>query len=141
VTGEPPGDLWVVAIGGNALADPHDPGELAHQSEKAAALAGPLADVLAAGKRLMVVHGNGPQVGARLIQNEAAREQVPPSPLHVCVAETQGQMGHHLALALMPVAWRSLVMLYVLTIEVTPAAAFAAGEARGASLREEGSSV
>lgn len=93
-------DLWVVAIGGNALADPHDPRALAHQGEKAAALAGPLVDVLAAGKRLVIVHGNGPQVGARLIQNEAAREQVPASPLHVCVAETQGQMGHYLAVAL-----------------------------------------
>lgn len=93
-------DLWAIAVGGNALADPHDPSALSRQGEKAAALAGPLTDVLAGGKRLLIVHGNGPQVGARLIQNEAAREQVPASPLHVCVAETQGQMGHYLALAL-----------------------------------------
>jgi len=93
-------DLWVVAIGGNALADPHDRQALAHQGDAAAALAGPLADPLAGGKRLIIVHGNGPQVGARLIQNEAAREQVPAPPLHVCVAETQGQMGHYLAVAL-----------------------------------------
>lgn len=101
MTGARHADRWVVAIGGNALADPHDPAALAHQGEKAAALAGPLLDVLASGKRLVIVHGNGPQVGARLIQNEAARDQVPPLPLHICVAETQGQIGHYLSLALL----------------------------------------
>ena len=101
MTGARHEDRWVVAIGGNALADPHDPKALAHQGEKAAALAGPLVDVLAGGTRLVIVHGNGPQVGARLIQNEAARGQVPPSPLHICVAETQGQIGHHLSLGLL----------------------------------------
>jgi carbamate kinase len=105
--------LWVVALGGNALADPHDPSALAHQEEKAAALAGPLTDVLAGGKRLLIVHGNGPQVGARLIQNEAARGQVPPAPLHVCVADTQGQIGHHLALALEDIVQRRGLALAV----------------------------
>ncbi len=99
-------DRWLVAVGGNALADPHDPSDLARQEEKAAALAPALADVLASGVRLVIVHGNGPQVGARLVQNDAAREQVPPSPLHVCVAETQGQMGHYLALAVLNEARR-----------------------------------
>ncbi len=94
-------DRWLVAVGGNALADPHDPQDLARQGEKATALAGPLVDLLAKGIRLVIVHGNGPQVGARLIQNEAAAAQVPPSQLHVCVAETQGQMGHHISLALL----------------------------------------
>lgn len=101
MTGAQHGDRWVVAIGGNALADPHDPAALAHQGEKAAALSGPLADLLADGTRLVIVHGNGPQVGARLIQNEAGREQVPPSALHICVAETQGQIGHHLSLGVL----------------------------------------
>lgn len=95
-----PPDRWLVAVGGNALADPHEPQDLLRQDAKAAALAAPLADLLAKGIHLVIVHGNGPQVGARLIQSEAAAAQVPPSPLHVCVAETQGQMGHHLALAL-----------------------------------------
>ena len=113
-------DLWVVAIGGNALADPHDPKALAHQPEKAAALAGPLAEVLSSGKRLLVVHGNGPQVGARLIQSEAARDQVPPAPLYVSVAETQGQMGHHLAAALMNAAGKSSVACVVTHAGVDP---------------------
>jgi carbamate kinase len=93
-------DLWVVAVGGNALADPHDPRALAHQGEKATTLARSVVDALLEGRRLVVVHGNGPQVGARLIQSEAGRDQVPALPLHILVAETQGQMGHQLALAI-----------------------------------------
>jgi carbamate kinase len=93
-------DRWVIAIGGNALADPREPAALTHQQEHANALAAPIVDVLAQGVRLVIVHGNGPQVGARLIQSEAGRDQVPPAPLHVCVAETQAEIGHYLALAI-----------------------------------------
>jgi carbamate kinase len=93
-------DRWVVAVGGNALADPQDPFDLARQQEKANALAGPLVDVLASGTKLVIVHGNGPQVGARLIQGEAARAEVPAQPLYVCVAETQAEIGHYISSAL-----------------------------------------
>jgi carbamate kinase len=91
---------WLVAIGGNALADPRDPQDLSRQETHARKLAGPLGDLLATGHELVIVHGNGPQVGARMIQNDAARDRVPPASLAVCVAETQGQIGHLLALAL-----------------------------------------
>lgn len=91
---------WLVAIGGNALANPRDPSDLAHQEEKAAALAPHLASILRDGMGLLVVHGNGPQVGARLLQNMTAASRVPPPPLYACVAGTQGEMGHYLALAL-----------------------------------------
>jgi carbamate kinase len=90
----------LVAIGGNALADPRDPLGLTHQEERSKEIAGPLADLVALGHELVVVHGNGPQVGARLLQNDAARERVPPSSLAIAVAETQGQIGHLLAIAL-----------------------------------------
>jgi carbamate kinase len=91
---------WLVAVGGNALADPRDPSDLSRQDIHARELAGPLASLLAQGQELVIVHGNGPQVGARMIQNDAARDQVPMSSLAVCVAETQGQIGHVLALAI-----------------------------------------
>ncbi len=93
-------DRWVVAIGGNALADPHEPMALARQDQSADLVAGPLVEAMSRGKRLVIVHGNGPQVGARLIQSEAARGQVPPLSLHVLVAETQGQIGHYLGAAI-----------------------------------------
>jgi carbamate kinase len=93
-------DRWVIAIGGNALANPRDPTDLARQEQHARDLAEPIADALASGVHLAIVHGNGPQVGARLIENEAAPTSVPRKQLHTLVAETQGELGHYLALAL-----------------------------------------
>lgn len=52
------------------------------------------------GFRLILTHGNGPQVGAILLQNENASESVPPNPLDVCVAQSQAQIGYSLQLAL-----------------------------------------
>jgi carbamate kinase len=91
---------WVVALGGNALADPHDPGAIGRQEASIESLASAIAPSIAAGHRILLVHGNGPQVGARMMQNELASARVPPSPLHDCVAETQGHIGHHIALYL-----------------------------------------
>jgi carbamate kinase len=93
-------ERWVIAIGGNALADPHDPADLAGQEARARALAGPIAGALGRGVTVAIVHGNGPQVGARLIENEAAHADVPRKPLQTLVAETQGEVGHYLDLAL-----------------------------------------
>jgi carbamate kinase len=93
-------ERWVIGIGGNALADPHDRAGLAHQEAHARQLAGPIADVLERGVTIAIVHGNGPQVGARLAENEAARADVPRKPLQTLVAETQGEIGHYLTLAL-----------------------------------------
>jgi len=96
----------VVALGGNALS-PGSPGagSLASGSaqEMRAALAGTaevLADVVAGGASLVLTHGNGPQVGRILLQQEAAAPEVPPMPMDVCGAQTQGQIGYLLAQAL-----------------------------------------
>jgi carbamate kinase len=53
-----------------------------------------------AGWRVVVTHGNGPQVGNILLQNEEARHVVPPMPLDVCGSESQGLIGYMLAQAL-----------------------------------------
>jgi carbamate kinase len=53
-----------------------------------------VADVAARGWEVVVTHGNGPQVGRILLQNEAARDWVHPMPLDVCGAESQGQIGY-----------------------------------------------
>lgn len=52
-----------------------------------------IADLLAQGYRIVITHGNGPQVGDALLRHESARELVPPLPLFACVAETQGLLG------------------------------------------------
>src|SRR5439155_20816136 len=53
-----------------------------------------IADIAAAGWEVVVTHGNGPQVGRILLQQEAARDVVNPMPLDVCGAESQGQIGY-----------------------------------------------
>lgn len=95
---EPP--LTVVAFGGNALLAPDDLGTIGEQLERAREAADWLADLLVLGRRLVVVHGNGPQVGQVLIQMEEGATKVPPGTLDVAVAETQGGMGYLLELAL-----------------------------------------
>ena len=59
-----------------------------------------LAPMLDAYSSVLLVHGNGPQVGQNLIRQEEAVTKVPPLPLDVCVAETQGSMGYLLEKAL-----------------------------------------
>ena len=66
-------------------------------AKKAASI---LVDVVTKGYRLVVVHGNGPQVGNILLQMEAASNQIPPFPLDVCDAMTEGSMGYMLERAI-----------------------------------------
>ncbi len=90
----------LVAIGGNSLIRAQERGTLAEQRTNARRTAGQLARLIARGERLVLTHGNGPQVGAELLRSEAAGDQTPPLPLDVCVAATQGQIGYVLAQAL-----------------------------------------
>ena len=91
--------LAVVAFGGNALLRPEDPGTTAAQLARAREAVKDLLPVLARGYELVVVHGNGPQVGNLLIQSELAAAQIPPQTLDFCVAQTQGSLGFLLELA------------------------------------------
>lgn len=89
----------VLAIGGNALA-PAGLGEFADQEERARGVARAAAAIVEAGERLLVVHGNGPQVGALAMAQEAVSREVPPQPLFVLGAMTQGQLGYLLSQAI-----------------------------------------
>jgi len=91
--------LAVVAFGGNALLRPGDSGTTAQQLGRARDAVRHLLPVLARGYELVLVHGNGPQVGNLLIQSELAASQVPPQSLDFCVAQTQGSLGFLLELA------------------------------------------
>jgi carbamate kinase len=84
----------VVALGGNALLrrDEEDTFENAYDSARRAAEK--VADIASAGWEVVVTHGNGPQVGRILLQQESARRSVHPMPLDVCGAESQGQIGY-----------------------------------------------
>jgi carbamate kinase len=89
----------VVAVGGNALA-PAGLVSFDEQAERAAGLARVIVGMLDGGRRLLLVHGNGPQVGALAIAQEAVAREVPPQPLFALGAMTQGQLGYLLAEAI-----------------------------------------
>src|ERR671937_345063 len=90
----------VVALGGNALLRRGEDDTAANMRRSARFAAERIADVAAAGWEVVVTHGNGPQVGRILIQQDAAKDQVAPMPLDVCGAESQGQIGYLLQVAI-----------------------------------------
>lgn len=92
--------LVVAALGGNALSPPGGTGTVAEIQAALALTATHLARLVVAGTRLVVTHGNGPQIGRILLQQEAASPEVPPMPMDVCGAQSQGQIGYLLAQAL-----------------------------------------
>ena len=89
----------VIAFGGNAILPSGQRGlqqEQLKNSQKAARL---LIHVVKKGYDLILVHGNGPQVGNLLIQMEEAINKIPPFSLEVCDAMTEGSMGYMLEMA------------------------------------------
>ncbi len=93
------GETVVLAVGGNALA-PAGLGDFAGQEERAQRVAEAAVALIDSGRRLLMVHGNGPQVGALAMAQEAVAREVPVQPLFVLGAMTQGQLGYLLAQAI-----------------------------------------
>lgn len=117
----------VVAVGGNALIEEGQRGTIAEQAENARRTARHIAALVADGRRVVVTHGNGPQVGFILLRSELMTQDapVPALSLEMCVADSQGGIGHLLAsgltneLALLGMPDR---VTYVLTHTVVDAA-------------------
>ena len=92
--------LAIVAFGGNAMLRPEDRGTQEEQIARAKQAARWLAEIVRHGYHLIVVHGNGPQVGNILIQAEEASTKIPPQSLDVAVSQTEGSMGFMLQQAI-----------------------------------------
>jgi carbamate kinase len=86
----------VLALGGNALSRADEPATIANQFRRARESMAAVVTLAREGWRIVVVHGNGPQVGDSLVRNEVARRVVEPLPLGVLVAETAGWIGYML---------------------------------------------
>ncbi len=86
--------LITVALGGNALLQYGQKGTFEEQLANARRTSKQLVELIRRGYDLVVTHGNGPQVGAILLQQEAGASQVPPMPLHTCGAMSQGLIGY-----------------------------------------------
>src|SRR3989442_12064444 len=90
----------LVSLGGNAILKHGQRGTVEEQQENVQNTAKHLGSILRRGERLAITQGNGPQVGNILWQNEMAKEKLPPMPLDVCGAESQGMIGYMLQRAL-----------------------------------------
>jgi carbamate kinase len=90
----------IIAFGGNAILPATQRGLQSEQEQKAQRAARLMTHIVKKGFDLIIVHGNGPQVGNLLIQMEEAITKVPPFSLEVCDAMTEGSMGYMLEKAL-----------------------------------------
>jgi len=87
--------LVVIALGGNAILRPGQTGTFEQQMENVETTCAQLADMVTSGSyKIVITHGNGPQVGNILLQNEAGRDVAAPMPLYVCGAQSQGLIGY-----------------------------------------------
>jgi carbamate kinase len=86
----------LIAVGGNSLIRAGEKGTIAEQLANTRRTAEAVVQIIRAGFRVIITHGNGPQVGAALLRSERAADQVYSHPLDVCDATTQGEIGYML---------------------------------------------
>ena len=84
----------VVALGGNALIKEDQEGTIYEQFANTRNISKSLVKMIDSGWNIVITHGNGPQVGAILLQNDLARDVTPSMPLGICVAESEGLIGY-----------------------------------------------
>jgi len=84
----------MIALGGNAIKQPHEKGTLEEQMKNIKTACTQIAEIARKGYNIVLTHGNGPQVGNLAIQQEQAQGMVPPQPLVVLGSMTQGQIGY-----------------------------------------------
>lgn len=84
----------VVSLGGNVLVPDRSGGRIEEQFRVTRAAMAPVVELLRSGERVILTHGNGPIVGNILIRSEAAAQIIPPTPLYICGADSQGGIGY-----------------------------------------------
>jgi len=83
----------IISIGGNALIRRGEKGTIEEQFENARAACAVVSGLMERGPGVIITHGNGPVVGNIVIRNEAARGFVPPMPLYISDADSEGGLG------------------------------------------------
>jgi carbamate kinase len=106
----------VVALGGNAIIKEGTEGTIEQQFENTKLSMDAIVGLVRQGHRVVLSHGNGPQAGIHLIRSEAAASQVPPVPLNVIVADTQGSMGYMIAQCLANALHKAKIEKDVVTV-------------------------
>lgn len=103
------GRRLVVAIGGNAILRDGQKGTAEEQLANLKTACEAISGLVRPGIDIVLTHGNGPQVGNILVQNEAARMEVPALPLDVCGAQSQGSLGYLIQQTLGTILKRKLI--------------------------------
>jgi len=106
----------VVALGGNAISREFEEGNIYQQFANTRRSLVSVLEMVGEGYRVVLTHGNGPQVGNALIRVEEARHLVPPIPLGVLVADTEGGMGYMIEQSLQNMLHRRGICRKVVTI-------------------------
>lgn len=84
----------LVALGGNAILQSKEKGTAEEQFNNVKRASRHLVELIQAGHTVTITHGNGPQVGDLLLKDELTQDTLPPMPLDVCGAESQGMIGY-----------------------------------------------
>jgi carbamate kinase len=87
-------NLDVIALGGNAILPVGKSGTINEQFAITRVTMKQIAQLVGQGRSVVLTHGNGPIVGNIVLRNEAMRDTIPPMPLGICVADSQGGIGY-----------------------------------------------
>jgi len=107
---------FVIALGGNALLRAGQKGTFKEQLQNLNKVVDHIANLVKQGFKIIITHGNGPQVGNILLRQEIAKKKVSPLPLFVCGAESQGMIGYMIQDALYDKLHKKRVDIPVVTI-------------------------
>ena len=108
--------IALVAMGGHAFMQSGEQGTIEEQEHNAKTIANVLMTLVERDYRLVITHGNGPQVGHLLLQHEMAKSESPEMPLDVLVAMTEGSLGYILQQALLNELRTRDIRRYVVTV-------------------------
>ena len=89
-----PNKSIMLALGGTALSPKDQTGTIKEQFERTRESLNGIMEFITIGHNICITHGNGPQVGNELLRMDLTHEEVPPLPLGLCVAATQGTIGY-----------------------------------------------
>lgn len=106
----------VLALGGNAILQAHEKGTYYEQINNVKKAVVEIIKLIQDGYKVIITHGNGPQVGNLYIQNSLAGEVVPPMPLDACSAESQGLIGYFIQQEIKNELVRNNIDLPVITL-------------------------
>ncbi|MBU7019540.1 MAG: carbamate kinase [Theionarchaea archaeon] len=110
------GERVLVALGGNAILKHKEKGTAEEQVENVQETCRYLVDLIKEGYQIAITHGNGPQVGDILLKNELSKKTLPPMPLDICGAESQGMIGYMLQLSMLGQLLKAGLSMPVVTI-------------------------